>query len=274
MRLSCGSWQAAVCSALIDSSDCFPGHLDEKNIRRRCAKQQNEVRLVWPVHLAMKRRGEPTMLRTAQALLALTGVLSLSRLSLAAEVDQIRDCLSRSSDPGEQVRCMREAEAPEGQRGDFTAIQSNPPSFAGSPASEADVWARSIDPLPNGGWQYITSGSGDSANVVFASSHNMVRNGNIVTVWLRWEYMKAQSSRFPPYKSEVVREQIDCGRLATRLLSTSYYANNNLEGQPQTFVADEHKQSWEPAIPGTVGEYMVQWVCSKPKRAAPNAHPH
>jgi hypothetical protein len=55
------------------------------------------------------------------------------------------------------------------------------------PSSPQAVWAASIEPLPEGGWLYVTTLAGQEG-MLFASTHNVMRSGTEVTLWIRWEY--------------------------------------------------------------------------------------
>lgn len=102
--------------------------------------------------------------------------------------------------------------------------------------------------------------------MLFVSDHNVVRAADSVTVWFRNEYFKSQTSGpLTSYRSSVSRYQLSCTRSAMRVLAYSYYTKSNLDGTFQSFVNDEDKVRWEPAVPGTIGELMVNWACSKAK---------
>lgn len=128
--------------------------------------------------------------------------------------------------------------------------------------SEAELWAASINPLPNGGWLYIGS-LADDAGFFFASTHNVVRSGAVVTIWIRWEYREEQSSSaYVKYRSSVAREDIDCARQAVKILTISLYPKNNMDGTATSYVY-EQKARWDPSVPGTVGEFLSNWVCNR-----------
>lgn len=131
---------------------------------------------------------------------------------------------------------------------------------------EAEVWAKTIDLLPNGGWQYITVTGADE--LLFASTRNVAQAGPTVAAWFRWEYMTAQSDEYSTsYHSLVVREEVDCSRQAMRSLASAYYSKNNLGGASSSFVTEQKLPVWSPAIPGTIGDTMVTWACSKLKHS-------
>jgi hypothetical protein len=76
----------------------------------------------------------------------------------------------------------------------------------------------SLDTLPDGGWQYLTSSSpGSDESVIYVSTHNVTIRGSTVSAWFRWEYMSARTlTVYQTYRGYVARTEIDCQRDATR----------------------------------------------------------
>ena len=140
-------------------------------------------------------------------------------------------------------------------------IQSPPPS-------EAELWAASIEPLPNGGWEYVGTIANDEG-MFFVSNHNAMRSGTVITIWSRWEYRSEQTSQYyMSFRSSVTREEVDCAKQTSRVLTASYYPKNNMDGDARSYAYEREKAVWSPSVPGTVGEYLSNWVCSrfKPNR--------
>jgi hypothetical protein len=176
---------------------------------------------------------------------------------------------------------------------DLTPQQRRERALAGSPSSdddqapgavtsrapapsEAELWTASINTLPNGGWLYVGS-MADEAGFFFASTHNVVHSGAIVTVWIRWEYRLEQSSSsyYMKYRSSVTREEVDCMRQAMRALTVSYYPQNNMDGTATSYSYENQKVTWDPSVPGTVGEYLSTWICNRFKaNHSPSSAPH
>jgi hypothetical protein len=129
--------------------------------------------------------------------------------------------------------------------------------------SEEMLWAGSINPLPNGGWVYVGS-LANTVGLFYASTHNVIRSGQIITIWIRWEYRLEQSSAYNlKFRSVVAREEVDCTRQASRDLTQSFYPKNNLDGTATSYSYESQKVLWDPSIPGTVGEFLANWVCSR-----------
>jgi hypothetical protein len=112
-----------------------------------------------------------------------------------------------------------------------------------------------------GGWKLLDVSS-DGTTAIFGSHRHDSRKGNVVAVWLRYEYRDSRSQNGESFKSLVERSLYDCDRIASKEISQTAYPDNNLEGVPvlsSTF--DEGKVTWTPVIPGTVGDELLDWAC-------------
>ncbi len=54
-----------------------------------------------------------------------------------------------------------------------------------------EIWYRTIDPLDAGGWKLATLNNWPKGGLIYASTHNVIRAGSIVTMWFRWGVLKA-----------------------------------------------------------------------------------
>jgi len=135
-------------------------------------------------------------------------------------------------------------------------------------ADTATAWARGLDPLLAGGWELL-SVSPDGTLAVFGSHRHGTRKGSVVAVWLRFEYREGKSIDGVSYKSVVERDLYDCGRVASKGVSATYYFENNLQSPGPSNVYEEGKIAWDPAIPGTLGDSLLSWAC----RTTPGAQP-
>lgn len=135
-------------------------------------------------------------------------------------------------------------------------------------SSTRDTWAASLDKLPNGGWAFLRVDA-KGTNAIFGSHTHATREGNIVALWLRYEYREAQTDQ-PGlnYKSFVEREIFDCGNVKYKIVAEIYYSESNLGGVSRApYEYDEAKVGWTAAIPGTLGDSLLDWAC----KAAPRA---
>jgi hypothetical protein len=134
-------------------------------------------------------------------------------------------------------------------------------------AATRDPWAASLERLPNGGWTFLMV-SPDGTYAVFGSHRHATREGNIVALWLRYEHREQQTNGANGhYKSDVEREMYDCARVASKGVATTYYPENNLGGVGPSYTYEEAKVAWSPAIPGTVGDFLLDWACKTTPRA-------
>ncbi|HTV78912.1 MAG TPA: surface-adhesin E family protein [Steroidobacteraceae bacterium] len=136
------------------------------------------------------------------------------------------------------------------------------------PVTTAGSWKSALDPLTAGGWVLISDGPLDNPSVVYASTHNVLRDGNVVTAWIRWEYSRIQAEIYPlHYQSAVTHEQLDCDARSYRRAAVFYYRRNNLEDKALQFTALDDDTTWRLAIPGSEADAMLNWACTPP--AAP-----
>jgi hypothetical protein len=139
-----------------------------------------------------------------------------------------------------------------------------PPEVAGS-------WKAVLEPLSGGGWAFISDGPVENPSAVYASTHNVLHDGNVVTAWMRWEFSRPQAEVYPlHYLSAVTREQLDCDGRSYRRAAVIYYARNNLQEKGPSFTALDDDTTWKQAIPGTEAEAMLNWGCPVPAAKATN----
>lgn len=162
-----------------------------------------------------------------------------------------------------------------------TSVPVTPVAAASAPTSEPS-WRSALDPLTAGGWKYLSDGPAENPSAVYASSHSVMRNGNVVTAWIRWEFARPQADVYPlHYQSAVTREELDCDARAYRRSEVVYYTRNNLREKGPAFTALNDDTNWKQAIPGTEPDAMLNWGCtapaaaktSKPADAKPAAKP-
>jgi len=134
---------------------------------------------------------------------------------------------------------------------------------ATDPAPAPTSWQSTLDPLSAGGWVLITDGPVDNPSVVYASTHDVLHNGNVVTAWVRWEYSRIQAEIYPlHYQSAVTHEELDCDARTYRRAAVFFYRRNNLQDKALQFTALNDDTTWKLAIPGTEGDAMLNWACA------------
>jgi hypothetical protein len=141
------------------------------------------------------------------------------------------------------------------------------PDAAAVPVVTAS-WKSVLDPLSAGGWAYISDGPPENPSAVYASSHSVLHNGNVVTAWMRWEFSRPQAEVYPlHYLSAVTREELDCDARSYRRAGVIYYLRNNLQEKGPSFMALNDDTTWKQAIPGTEADAMLNWGCPPPTAA-------
>lgn len=141
---------------------------------------------------------------------------------------------------------------------------TTPVVAATAPVAAPPSWKSTLDPLSPGGWAFISDGPTENPSVLYASTHNMLHDGNVVTAWMRWEFSRPQAEVYPlHYLSAVTREELDCDGRSYRRSAVIYYLGNNLEQKGPEFTALNDDTTWKPAIPGSEADAMLNWGCAK-----------
>jgi hypothetical protein len=131
------------------------------------------------------------------------------------------------------------------------------------PVAPAPTWKSVLDPLNAGGWHFIAEGPSENPSAVYASTHNVLHDGNVITAWMRWEFSRPQAEVYPlHYLSAVTREELDCDARSYRRSAVIYYAQNNLREKGPSFTALNDDTTWKPAIPGSEADEMLNWGCA------------
>jgi hypothetical protein len=103
-------------------------------------------------------------------------------------------------------------------------------------------------------WVYV--GARSSGTDFYYDADTIVRSGNEVTVWEKWDH-----SRDKTYKEreQRVRYQYDCAeRTSTILLAIIYYP----DGTSRSVMFATHEQETTHVAPGTAGEGKLEAVCA------------
>jgi hypothetical protein len=151
-------------------------------------------------------------------------------------------------------------------------VSTAAPAAAAAAPAPASSWKSVLDPLPAGGWTYISDGPAENPSAVFASAHSIMHNGNVVTAWMRWEFARPQAEVYPlHYLSAVTREELDCDARSYRRAGVIYYTRNNLQEKGPSFTALDDDTTWKQAIPGSEPDAMLNWGCTLPTVAPKGA---
>jgi hypothetical protein len=123
------------------------------------------------------------------------------------------------------------------------------------------AWVRTLDPMTTGGWQFRTVAD-DGSWAAYSTDHQLMRKGQLVSVWLRQEYAEPhQESGGDPFMSTVENVQYDCTKERFRALVVIYYSENNVKGSEESQQSEPKEAPWTPIVPGTLAELNFQWAC-------------
>ncbi len=146
-----------------------------------------------------------------------------------------------------------------------TAKATAAPIAVSDAADPAVSWKTVLEPLSVGGWSYISDGPSENPSAIYASTHNLLHNGNVVTAWMRWEFSRPQAEVYPlHYLSAVTREELDCDARSYRRAAVIYYTRNNLQDKGPSFTELDDDTTWKLAIPGSAPDAMLNWACALP----------
>ena len=174
--------------------------------------------------------------------------------SIAGSPNALTTSRPASSAPGAHTRCIKPASP--------AAAAPAPPPAPAAPPAVSPSWKSVLDPLSAGGWSYIADGPPENPSAVYASSHNILHDGNVVIAWMRWEFSRPQGEVYPlHYLSAVTREELDCDARSYRRSSVFYYLRNNLQEKGPAITALRDDTTWRQAIPGTEADAMLSWGC-------------
>lgn len=120
---------------------------------------------------------------------------------------------------------------------------------------------------PDPGWVLVGEGA-DGASLYYLAK-NMTRSGRSASVWVMNNYAAGQSTpSVGSFRSTVERWTVDCSDKSMGTQQTTYYAG--------AFGKDQVVGTWRPvmgpstqfAVPGSMGEAVVDAACKPAKKPA------
>ena len=118
-------------------------------------------------------------------------------------------------------------------------------------------WVKKLDLKGRMDWEWIETYPNE---VYFATRQDFTREGDIVTMWTRIEYLEPQGP--PPHRSVASRDQWDCQGKRKANVNVVYYRWQNVDdNEPMTKKAGP-LQDWHNVEPGTLGETLLNFACS------------
>jgi hypothetical protein len=182
--------------------------------------------------------------------------------SIAGSPNSLTTSRPTTAPAATSTKCTKPAAVPAPVVAVPSATEVSPPAV---PAS----WKSVLEPLSAGGWTFISDGPVENPSAVYASTHNVLHDGNVVTAWMRWEFSRPQAEVYPlHYLSAVTREELDCDARTYRRAAVIYYTRNNLQEKGPSFTALDDDTTWKQAIPGTEADAMLNWGCPAPAAKA------
>ncbi len=106
-------------------------------------------------------------------------------------------------------------------------------------------------------WTFITESSNDTK--FYLDFSTVQKKNNLVRVWQRVELPKPQIFSGENYLSMRAYREYDCTEKRERILSLSFFSQNNLNGN----IIHNHSQTgeWGYVAPNTSGSELMRAVC-------------
>ena len=118
-------------------------------------------------------------------------------------------------------------------------------------------WVKVLELRGRMDWEWIET---YPEQVYFATRHDSVRNGDVVTMWTRVEYKHPQSPL--AHRSALSKDDWDCAKRQRSTSGVFFYKWNNLQtDKDEPEHSTELLRSWEKIAPGTVGETLLNFAC-------------
>lgn len=119
-------------------------------------------------------------------------------------------------------------------------------------------WVKGLELRGRMDWEWIET---YPEVVYFATRHEAVRKGDIVSMWMRIEYKHPQSPL--DHRSALSHDDWDCAKKQRSTTGVFFYKYNNLQTDRSE---QEHStnllRNWEKVQPGTVGEALLSFACN------------
>ena len=127
--------------------------------------------------------------------------------------------------------------------------------------SEAELraWLNSLLPLSDAGWVVVAPWNG--TNVVYIADRGALRDGSVVSVWVRWEYLRNTAVNEIPYKSSTEQIAFDCRHKQFRFYDLTVYTGNSLTGDHRSVTFSG--RPWNPYAQGPRFADVGNAVCSR-----------
>jgi len=118
-------------------------------------------------------------------------------------------------------------------------------------------WVKELELQGRMDWEWLET---YPEQVYFATRHESLRKGDIVTMWTRVEYKHPQHPL--AHKSALSKDDWDCAKRQRSTAAVFFYKWNNLQtDRPTPERSTNLLRSWEKIEKGTVGEGLLNFAC-------------
>lgn len=118
-------------------------------------------------------------------------------------------------------------------------------------------WVKELDLRGRMDWEWIDT---YPEQVYFATRHEAVRNGDIVTMWMRIEYKHPQQPL--SHQSALSHDDWDCKNRTRSTRGVFFYRWKNLQtDRPEPEHSTNLLRNWEKVQKGTIGEALLDFAC-------------
>lgn len=119
-------------------------------------------------------------------------------------------------------------------------------------------WVKQLELRGKMDWEWVET---YPDQVFFATRHEAVRNGDVVSMWMRIEFKHPQSPL--DHRSALSKDDWDCKKRERSTSGVFFYKWNNLQNdKPEPEHSTNLLRTWEKVAPGTVGEGLLEFACS------------
>ena len=119
-------------------------------------------------------------------------------------------------------------------------------------------WVKELDLNGRMDWEWIET---YPEQVYFATRHEAMRKGDVVTMWTRVEYKHGQSPL--AHKSALSKDDWDCAKRQRSTSGVFFYKWNNLQTDRDTPERSTNLlRTWEKIESGTIGETLLNFACN------------
>ena len=104
----------------------------------------------------------------------------------------------------------------------------------------------------------------NDTEVMYHDKSTIRRNSAIARMWTMTDFLEKQLESGKPYKSQITQFSYDCKSETAKLITTTIYSGSKGQGVVVSSYFDkDNLQSWNPVVPGSLGEHEWKIACGK-----------